>query len=215
MMPASWRATFADWAKTPEHGAAVAESRHRIGAALASCQQPYVAWSAGKDSGVMMHLILQQHPPIVVVHSDYGREKVPEPVWREINAMVSRFGIRDFRSHVHDPQPKASLYRLAAEGFDLVFVGLRAEESAGRRERMKSGRAFGPIRECWPIERWTWMDVWAYTVANDVPYLSLYDDRAAIAGYDKARFKTLFDPAFHHFGSESLDGIAHWRLRGQ
>lgn len=103
--------------------------------------------------------------------------------------------------------------RLAAEGYDLAFVALRAEESVKRRLRIRAGRSLGPITECWPLASWSWRDVWAYIVTNDLPYLSLYDARAGLVGYDRARFTTLFDPEFADVGAEAVDNVLHWRWR--
>lgn len=55
--------------------------------------------------------------------------------------------------------------------------------------------------------------MWAYVVVNGLPYLSLYDERAELVGYDRARFTTLFDPEFADVGAESVDNVLHWRWR--
>ena len=55
--------------------------------------------------------------------------------------------------------------------------------------------------------------IWAYLVSNNVPYLSLYDSRAELVGYDKVRFATLFDPEMADLGAESVDNVLHWRWR--
>lgn len=105
--------------------------------------------------------------------------------------------------------------QLAREGYDLAFVALRAEESVRRRLRLSKGRSLGPIRECWPLAEWRWLDVWAYLVTNEWPYLSLYDQRATLMGYDRVRFTTLFDPEFADVGNESIDNVLHWRWRNE
>lgn len=214
-MPDRWRQAFLIHSQTPEYRRAIDDAQREIERALRQSHRPYLAWSAGKDSGAMLALVLAQRPDIPVVHSDYGRTLVPEPVYADILTMADRFGVRDLRIHPHDSRPRASLHRLKAAGHDLVFVGIRAEEAIHRRERIKDRRWFGPIPESWPIAQWTWRDVWAYHVANNLPYLSLYDERAALVGYDKARFKSLFDPSFDHFGANTIDGVLHWRLRGR
>jgi len=103
--------------------------------------------------------------------------------------------------------------RLLQEGYDCVFVGIRAEESVKRRLRIAANRSLTAIREAWPLASWQWLDVWAYLVNNNVPYLSLYDSRAELVGYDKVRFATLFDPEMADLGAESVDNVLHWRWR--
>jgi hypothetical protein len=44
---------------------------------------------------------------------------------------------------------------------------------------------------CWPLASWSWRDVWAYIVANDLPYL----------------------PEFADVGNEPVDNVLHWRWR--
>lgn len=223
-----WRAFFLDWSETAEHRAALERARTTIAEALARSQRPYVAYSGGKDSTVLTHLVLQQAPETMVLHWDYGRAFVPEPVFREILANARALGARNLRVETSPLYQKLGrraqnvlgrhyigrlLPQLAAEGYDLAFVALRAEESLKRRRRIRSQRSLGPILECWPLADWSWRDVWAYIVVQGLPYLSLYVTRAELVGYDRARFTTLFDPEFADVGSESVDNVLHWRWR--
>lgn len=223
-----WRSFFRSWAETDAHRAAVERARSTITEALARSQRPYVAYSGGKDSTVLAHLVLEQAPETMVLHWDYGRAFVPEPVFREILANARAIGARNLRVETSPLYQKLGrqarnvlgrhyigrlLPQLAAEGYDLAFVALRAEESLKRRRRIRTERMIGPVRECWPLADWSWRDVWAYIVANELPYLSLYDARAELVGYDRVRFTTLFDPEFADVGAESVDNVLHWRWR--
>jgi len=223
-----WRETFLAWSRTDDHRRAVAEAERTIREALASARRPYVAYSGGKDSTVLVHLVLQQEPDVMVLHWDYGRAFVPAPVFAEILENARRLGVRNLRVETSPLYAKLGrrarnvlgrhylgklVPRLAEEGYDLAFVALRAEESPKRRRRIVAQRSLGPIPECWPLAHWRWLDVWAYIVAHDLPYLSLYDDRAGLVGWDRARFTTLFDPEFADVGAESVDNVLHWRWR--
>jgi len=63
-------------------------------------------------------------------------------------------------------------------GYATQLLGMRAEESAGRRAcfrfRGLSYDAHG-LRICNPIGWWTAQDVWAYLVSRGVPWHPLYD----------------------------------------
>ncbi|HOK59259.1 MAG TPA: phosphoadenosine phosphosulfate reductase family protein, partial [Methanothrix sp.] len=77
-----WRDTFLAYARLPEHGAKVEQSRVEIAKALtARC---YVSYSGGKDSTALLHLVLQQSPRILVVHWDYGPGFMPREIEHEI-----------------------------------------------------------------------------------------------------------------------------------
>ena len=80
---------------------------------------------------------------------------------------------------------RSTVYRpiealLAEYDFDGVFLGLRAEESPGRRKLLECrGDLFWQKRdglwECLPIGWWTWKDVWAYIVTRGIDYCAVYD----------------------------------------
>jgi len=80
---------------------------------------------------------------------------------------------------------RSTVYRpiktlLAEHRFDGVFLGLRDEESHGRRKLSKiRGQLFWQKRdglwECLPVARLIYLDVWAYIVESDVDYCAVYD----------------------------------------
>lgn len=216
------------WSQQPQYRREVAQAKAKMQEALASCHKPYVAFSGGKDSTVMTSLVLQQRPNIMTLHWDYGRYFIPQMVHEEIIANARALGACNLRletSPLYEQEGRRAtnvlgrhmfgrlVPQLMREGYDRVFVGLRTEESLKRRRRIRAGRNAGVIQECWPLADMTWMTVWAYIIEHNLPYLSLYDERAALVGYDLARFTTLFDQEFHDLGTESVDGVLHWRWR--
>lgn len=227
-MTEQWRETFLAWAQTEAHQHALAEARRVISEAVAQSKKPMVSFSGGKDSTAMLHLVLQQKRDVTVWHWDYGPAFVPRDVQAEIENLPRRLGVRQLRIDTSGiywrewRKAKNVFYRvyfglvaprLLQEGYDCVFVGIRAEESVKRRLRIAANRSLTAIREAWPLASWQWLDVWAYLVNNNVPYLSLYDSRAELVGYDKVRFATLFDPEMADLGAESVDNVLHWRWR--
>ena len=49
---------------------------------------------------------------------------------------------------------------------------------------------------CYPILNWTYVDVWAYIISNNLPYHSTYDLQGEYMGWDEVRFVTFNDPEF-------------------
>lgn len=227
-MRESWRRCFLAHSQTPEYRRALSQAQETIAEALQHHRRPYVAFSGGKDSTCLVHLVLQQAPDTMILHWDYGRAFVPWPIESEILRNARLLGARHLRVETSPLYVRLGrrarnvlgqhclgrlIPALAREGYDLAFVGLRSEESYKRRRRIRRGVSYGPVEECWPLASWTWLDVWAYIVNNQLPYLSYYDQVGELVGYDRARFTTLFDPEFRHLGTESVDGVLWWRWR--
>lgn len=224
----SWRDTFRIWAESAEFAGHLEDAQRDIRRALRDASRPLIAYSGGKDSTAMMHLVLTERPDCEVLHWDYGPYYIPRPIHREIMQIAESIGarVRLETSPLYLRLKRQAinvmgreliqklLPQLVEEGFDLEFVGLREEESLKRRRRIRRGEMLCPgLLECWPLRRWRWLDVWAYLVSREVPYLSLYDSRAALVGYEQARFTTLFDPEFADLGADSVDNVLHWRWR--
>lgn len=96
------------------------------------------------------------------------------------------------------------------ERWDCRLLGIRAEESRGRRDRFDSDGRRPPIRydeqftAAAPIHHFTARDVWAYIVREDLAYHSIYDKQGALYdGIDARdnRLVTLYDSEFSSRGS--------------
>jgi 3'-phosphoadenosine 5'-phosphosulfate sulfotransferase (PAPS reductase)/FAD synthetase len=229
-MTAEWRETFQLWSQTDQHQRALQSAHETIERALQSATKPYIAFSGGKDSTVMAHMVLQYKPDTMVLHWDYGRAFIPEPIHHEILHNAHKLGARNLRIETSPLYAKLGrraqnvlgrhligrlLPQLAQEGYDLAFVGLRKQESSKRAIRLRTNKALSVIPECHPLANWDWRDVWAYIVTHKIPYLSLYDQRAELVGYNLVRFTTLFDPEFEHLGALAIDNFLHWRHRNE
>lgn len=199
----------------------VAEAVSIIEEALRLPGGALVSNSWGKDSVVMAHLVWGVDATVNLVHvgdededlidnfsqvKDDFLARCPMPyehVSTQMGGLSSRQGI---------DQSEAGLLA------QVRFIGLRVEENGGRQWSL---RKYGPIHqyrvgdqaETWrvcPLLHWSWLDVWGYTVAMELPYLNYYDSEFAgdkrfsrtssICGY------RLFDPAGKH------GGIHHGRI---
>ncbi len=203
-----------------------------------------VACSGGKDSMATLALAAASDADHLSLHYDWGTQFVPRVLEREIVANI-RECVRDDRLFVatvdrpvFEPYPDNDHFqryleadpggeqyegvsRLAgalrtADEIGTQLVSLRSEESSKRDRKLDGlwGQSLGQ-RAAFPIRNWSARDVWAYLIAEGVPYPSYYDRVATVTGsdhraYERARFTTLHDPEFELL---SVDGMAAWDER--
>ena len=147
--------------------------------------RPYVALSGGKDSTVVFDLVKNIDPDIPGIWSD-DEWWLPETLTYIEKLKGLGCDVRQIRTTAHhtdwfeiegdyDGIPDYA----EQQGWNLVFLGLRQEESSARRVHL---RTFGPLFEtksgvwhCNPIHRWTWQDVWAYIMSHNLDYNRAYD----------------------------------------
>ena len=226
-MDLRWKDYFEKWSKTKEFRRKVAESRKTIKEALEEFNKPYIAFSGGKDSTALMHLVLG-YRQVTVIHWDYGRYYIPRPLHEEILEIARKCGAKNLvvlTSSLYEKLGRKAqgvlgkhfigveIPKLIERGYDCAFLGLRAEESVKRRFRTEGFYEYDKrgITNVFPLRNWSWRDVWAYIVSNNVPYLSFYDAYGELLGYDKVRFVTLFDSEFDCFGSTNVDKFLMWK----
>jgi len=187
-------------ARTARYKKAIHKANDIISSALGRMVRPYVSFSGGKDSLVMLHMVLEQTRNISVVYWDAGAsypdtDKFLDDVAVEWNIDIIKFKttpILDvFREHgIDHPQIErktmiATVYEpikqlIKKYDFDGVFVGLRKEESFGRSQLIKYrgplfNNASQGVLECLPVAYFTVQDVWAYITSHDIPYNPVYD----------------------------------------
>lgn len=179
-----------------------------------SNKKPYIAFSGGKDSVVMMHLVhTTLGNKIPVFHYDYGELMLPK-YFKEIQDIMKSTGAEVIIGKRYKNWYKDffGIHQITLKKrFDLAFVGIRKEESRSRSMRIKKGESLGMIKESWPVADLTTMDVWAYIVENDLQYLSFYDEYSKLQKITDLRFVTFFDREFDKLGSSNIDGVINWR----
>jgi 3'-phosphoadenosine 5'-phosphosulfate sulfotransferase (PAPS reductase)/FAD synthetase len=231
-MPSAERSKFLLYSELDEHKDRIDEAKQIIKDAFDDYGKPYVAFSGGKDSTIMLHMALECDPGVVVYHWDFGQYFMPRDLEAETIEIAHKLGVANlitdtskwydikkrratnvfFRIHFGPKQDQ-----FVSDGIDLALVGLRSQESKKRKWKTSDG-AFkwnGKMTECYPIYKLTSRDVWAYIVSHDLPYCSHYDRYGALIGYEEVRLSTFFDPEFKDanwgiFDSVLMPGFKHY-----
>jgi 3'-phosphoadenosine 5'-phosphosulfate sulfotransferase (PAPS reductase)/FAD synthetase len=216
------RRMFELWSKTPEYRARIGEAKDIIRKYLKKPGQKYISYSGGKDSTVLMHMVLHEAPDTTIVHWDYGFNEyggMPKNLQTEVIEIAKTCGAenieiyysesgnieKDFLQKVVPMLIKEKKYRIA-------FIGLRAEEGCRRKSRTREGSEVSVCgaENVYPISRLTYKDIWAYLITNNVPYLSYYDRMSEIMEIKDIRFGVIFNPD-DRFVSEYKDKYILWK----
>jgi len=169
------------YAKMPAFKNLLIRTSEFIRTALVKVKNPYVACSFGKDSSVMLHLIRFENPNIQVVFVEYEETVLLDNYedvirqWGDIN-LYRLFVQSEIDDEVNE---KDILPEWASKnGYDAAFVGIRSEESKGRRISIKKhGKIYtaktGQTRIC-PLADWKIKDIAAYCYTYQLPLLESY-----------------------------------------
>lgn len=198
-MNALERSGFLAHAQTAAFERKVEQTENIIRRWLEKCESPYVRFSGGKDSTVMLHLAREIQPemPAMYTHDEF---LLPEteaivgstPNLRKIaytNPHAPWFtawengpdGLPEDVDWIEtdDAKDTAAIYQ-DRYGHDGVAIGSRADENKTRKAYLK---AKGPLfkvhsRDVWqayPVAFWNDKDIWAYLLSRGVEYNRAYD----------------------------------------
>ena len=200
---ASWLRAGLAHSKTQAFARRVDRARAAVLDAMVDSSNPCVMWSAGKDSTMLTHLVSHEVPGVRVYSEkddlDYPGEleyvstwgesfgvnlevltpPVSPATWLATNGHLFR-GYDDMHSRAASLS-KACFYGVveaASAKHDLVFLGLRTEESRGRRmNRACRGLVYDTNRGqrvAQPIADFRGLDVMAYAVKHGIDLFAVY-----------------------------------------
>jgi 3'-phosphoadenosine 5'-phosphosulfate sulfotransferase (PAPS reductase)/FAD synthetase len=210
-MPKKWQFIFIKHSKTSEYKKHLSETEQNIAKILSDNKyKPVIEYSGGKDSLVLLKLVMAQDPTIPVwnFHPGYSeyfkRLHRSQETHEEVMKSAYQTGTQDITV---DNTPYTKKDSEILEYFPLLFnfmkkrklnlelLGHRKDESLARKKRLAGNliKKEGSRRVCFLLRDWTWKDIWAYIITNDLYYISHYDTYGVIDGYDKARFTSHFN----------------------
>ncbi len=147
---------------------------------------------------IVLHLLLQRVPNIPVLFLETGyhfaetyeyRDKLAKEWNLNLVNLAAQISVKEQESQFGilnqtDPTRCCQIRKVeplmkGLEPYELWFTGLRREQSPSRKNlkkvehhRVPSGKTLLKISA---LADWDWKKVWQYTVANNIPYLPLYD----------------------------------------
>lgn len=169
------------YAQMPEYKFLVRKTSSFIRWALSNVENPYLACSFGKDSSVMLHLVFNQFPNIKVKFLGKTETDLIDDYsevinwWQKRNVLIERI---TYKGWMEGGTKTGIANNMQADGHDSFFVGIRKDESVGRRITLKKDGKFfkmkdGKVRIA-PLADWTVKDISAYMIANNLPVLNAY-----------------------------------------
>ncbi len=136
-----------------------------------------IAFSGGKDSTVILHLVRQIDPSVPCIFLDHGRHFPETYEFVDTIENVQTISKTDW-----EPDPEAccgfakiDLIQKAIRELELdtLFVGIRRDEHPARNIR-RYKETFSDHTRVYPILDWTVEDVWDFLNRKDVSVNSLY-----------------------------------------
>jgi 3'-phosphoadenosine 5'-phosphosulfate sulfotransferase (PAPS reductase)/FAD synthetase len=196
MIPKNFALRFKLWSQTREYEFRVRQAKLYISEWLTEVRNPYIAFSAGKDSTCVLHLIREQKPDTPAVYfcadsafpemetifsqtPNFIRQKTRLP-FLDMLTEYGGYGPRFAKAMLEETVYKPIEAIIQEYDFDGIAYGLRMAESYGRQMNFLSrGAVFQYKRDglwaCQPIVKWSYNDVWAYIMSNSISYCGTYD----------------------------------------
>ncbi len=155
-----------------------------------------MATAFGPEGCAILHMLSEIEPRVRVFNLDTGyqfaetlelRDRIAERYGIEVELIHPDTTVSEYEAQHQGPlyvsQPDQCCFdrkivplRRAVAGYDAWISSIRADQSAHRAKADVVGwdNKFGLVKVN-PLLSWTHRDVWAYVVANQVPYNPLHD----------------------------------------
>jgi len=133
----------------------------------------YVSVSGGKDSAVLSRLVAMAGVDAPMIHVSAGRMANPDTP-----LVLSRMGRVDIINVEYDPAASEAdgdrrFFAALRGAGDRYMSGIRAEESSGRRMRMRK-HGLGTPNTCAPLGWWTTVNVFAFAAVSEIALHPVY-----------------------------------------
>jgi 3'-phosphoadenosine 5'-phosphosulfate sulfotransferase (PAPS reductase)/FAD synthetase len=144
---------------------------------LEQINNPAIAFSGGKDSTVVYHLVKDIAPDIESFYWD------DEFILIETELYIDKIGDINIKKNQakHTDWFKTNIGKIDnLEEFDTIFLGLRADENSYRKKQLANyGLAYFSKKYQYniinPIGWWKLIDVWAYIFSTNRDYNKAYE----------------------------------------
>jgi len=196
-----------------------------------------MATAFGPEGCLILHMLAEIEPRVRVFNLDTGyqfaetlalRDRIAERYGIEVEMVRPETTVAEYEAQHNGPlyvhqadqccfDRKIVPLRRAVSGYDAWISSIRADQSAHRAKADVVGwdAKFGLVKVN-PLLNWTHRDVWAFVVANKVPYNPLHDQgfpsigcwpctRAVAAGETDERAGRWVGQAKTECGLHSLD----------
>jgi len=195
--------TYRLYSKLPVYRRRLVAAQDFIRTCLTEEPASYVSWSGGKDSTVLLDLVLRIRPDIPIVHvrtdieypdcaafvDKYINERGlnvtilrPPSAWQIlIDAGGPSGQVNVATSRIDKECFFAPIEKEVKEkGYRQVFLGMRGEESYARTLNIKvrGKRYYHKSRDLWtclPLASWTAKDIFAYHITEGIPWSPIYE----------------------------------------
>lgn len=175
------------YSQLPSYKRLIDKTNQFIISSLGKVETPYLSCSFGKDSAVMLDLVLNHLPSVKVVFVrrietdlvDNYQDVISQ--WQSKKALnLETISYKGWAENGEGQSVGIANATKILEHHDSYFVGLRADESVERRITLKTHGDYylnkqGKTRIC-PVAWWNTKDIATYILTNDLPTLNTYKE---------------------------------------
>lgn len=150
---------------------------------LEQCNNPYLSWSTGKDSTVVLSLLrlIDKEMKVPVIHFDLGVELPGTDEYKKRFKNITTYSsektiiqmMNEYGFECNEARKSNLLDDIISKfDYDGHMMGLRYDESSARKNLYKLGHTYkknNGLLVCNPIYNWNLNDIFAYLISSNIP----------------------------------------------